>query len=114
MLGGDDRLRRNFKAINNQIPPLYGLRKDHKPFDDEFKGPPMRPVCGGIVSCNYRISYFLSQFLKPLIKEAAETCDSTEDLLYRTQYCNENTDLSNCIVGSMDVEALYPSRRRTN
>ena len=69
----------------------------------------MRPVCGGIVSCNYRISYFLSQFLKPLIKEAAERCDSTEDLLYRTQYCNENTDLSNCIVGSMDVEALYPS-----
>ena len=24
-------------------------------------------------------------------------------------YCNENTDISNCIVGSMDVEALYPS-----
>ena len=69
----------------------------------------MRPVCGGIVSCNYRISYFLSQFLKPIIKEATETCDSTEDLLYRTQFCNENEDLGKCMVGSMDVEALYPS-----
>ena len=66
-------------------------------------------MCGGIVSSNRRISHFLSQILKPIIKEAESTCDSTEDLLHRVRHCNDSETLENCIIGSMDVEALYPS-----
>ena len=109
ILGGSERLCRNYQATNNDTPPLYGLRKDHKQFNDLKLGPPTRPVCGAIVSCNNRISYFLSQILKPLTKSSSETCDSTEDLLHRIKVCNETEDLAGCVVGSMDVEALYPS-----
>ena len=108
ILQGNSRLRNNFISTNNDVAPLYGLCKDHKPMDNEVLGPPTRPVCGAVTSCNYRISYFLSQFLKPLTREAPETCESTEDLLSRIHECNENEDLQDCIIGSMDVEALYP------
>ena len=109
ILKGNDRLRNNYKSENNPVPPLYGLRKDHKKDFDLTIGPPTRPVCGGIVSSNHRISHFLSQVLKPIIKEAESTCDSTEDLLCRVRHCNDHELLDNCIIGSMDVEALYPS-----
>ena len=94
---------------NNDIPPLYGLRKDHKVITDAIKGPRSRPVCGAVTSCNFRISYFLSQIIKPLIQKAPECCDSIEDHLSRIHAVNETEDLTNCVHGSMDVEALYPS-----
>ena len=109
IMNASDRLSHNYQTTNNEVPPLYGMRKDHKEFDDLEKGPPTRPVCGAIVACNYRISYFISQFLKPLVKSAPEACTSTEDLLHRINECNNNNDLNNHIVGSMDVKALYPS-----
>ena len=109
IMKGDDRITNNFQSINNMIPPIYGLRKDHKVFDDAIKGPPMRPVCGAVVASNYRISHFLSMILRPLIKESADVCESTEDLLSRIRECNQQENLDKCIVGSMDVEALYPS-----
>ena len=74
-----------------------------------MKGPPTRPVCGAIVSSNYRISHFLSSMLRPLINAAPTVCDSTEDMLYRIRECNQQQDLQNSVVGSMDVTALYPS-----
>ena len=77
-------------------------------FDDVIKGPPLRPVCGAIVSSNMRISYFLSSILRPVIALSDDVCDSTDDMLSRVERCNEQ-DLTNCIVDSMDVDALYPS-----
>ena len=105
------RVAWNYQATNTMVPPLYGLRKDHKaiPPGDESKGPPQRPVCGAVVSCNYRISHFLSSIIRPIIEMADEPCNSTEDLLSRIQEVNENEDLEGCIIGSMDVKALYPS-----
>ena len=47
--------------------------------------------------------------LRPLIKESADVCESTEDLLSRIRECNQQENLDKCIVGSMDVEALYSS-----
>eukprot|EP00794_Sanderia_malayensis_P016493 gene16493-18133_t len=91
------------------IPPLYGLRKDHKACIDQEKGPPTRPVCGANVSSNYRISHFLSMVIRPFFKESVEVCESTEDLLSRIKECNKHQDLSRSIIGSMDVVALYPS-----
>ena len=111
ILNATERMTRNFITSNNDIPPLYGLRKDHKVITDEIKGPPSRPVCGAVTSCNFRISYFLSQLIKPLIQEAPECCDSTEDLLSKIHVINETEDLTDCVLGSMDVEALYTLHR---
>ena len=38
----EKRVTQNFMTENNEIPPLYGLRKDHKevPEGEEEKGPP--------------------------------------------------------------------------
>lgn len=47
--------------------------------------------------------------MKPLIGDAEEVCDSTEDLLHRIEDCNQRKNLDNCIIASMDIEALYPS-----
>ena len=105
------RVANNFQAKNNEMPPLYDMRKDHKhvPIGEESNGPPQRSVCGGIISSNYRISHFISSIIQPIISEAEEPCTSTEDLLSRIDKLNESEDLDNCIIGSMDVSALYPS-----
>ena len=47
--------------------------------------------------------------LRPLVKQAEETCESTEDLLRKTKECNESENLTRSILGSMDAKALYPS-----
>ena len=101
----------NFVTENNEIPPLYGLRKDHKsvPAGEEEKGPPQRPVCGAVVASNYRLSHFVSSILQPVIQQAKHPCNSTEDMLSRVKVVNETVNLEKCIIGSMDVKALYPS-----
>ena len=38
ILNGDERTSSNFQATNNAVPPLYGLRKDHKPCENQVKG----------------------------------------------------------------------------
>ena len=40
ILQGNSRLRNNFISRNNDVAPLYGLRKDHKSMDNEVLGPP--------------------------------------------------------------------------
>ena len=107
----DKRVARNFINENNDIPPLYGLRKDHKeiPAGEEKKGPPQRPVCGAVVASNYCLSHFISTVLQPVIQQAKHPCNSTEDMLSRVRKVNQTVDLKNCIIGSMDVKALYPS-----
>ena len=62
-----------------------------------------------MVASNYRMSHFISTILQPVIQEAKHPCHSTEDMLSRVKRINETVDLSNCIIGSMDVKALYPS-----
>ncbi|CAI9737557.1 dynein regulatory complex subunit 6-like isoform X6 [Octopus vulgaris] len=109
VLGPQKRTAKNFQAWNNDIPALYGLRKDHRVFTDPIAGPPTRPVCGANIASNYRISYFLSMIIRPIIWMSPDVCDSTEDLLSRISDCNKTCDLTGCIVGSMDVVSLYPS-----
>ena len=38
IMKGDDRTTNIFQSTNNMIPPVYGLRKDHKDFEDINKG----------------------------------------------------------------------------
>ena len=47
--------------------------------------------------------------MQPVIQQAKYPCNSTEDMLSRVKRVNETVDLNNCIIGSMDVKALYPS-----
>ena len=47
--------------------------------------------------------------LQPVIQQAKHPCNSTEDMLSRVREINETVNLENCIIGSMDVKALYPS-----
>ncbi|CAI9734365.1 Hypothetical predicted protein [Octopus vulgaris] len=114
VLGPQKRTARNFQAWNNDIPALYGLRKDHKGFTDPISGPPTRPVCGANIASNYRISYFLSMIIRPIIRMSPDVCDSTEDLLSRISDCNKTCDLTGCIIqmdhalsNSLRIE-LYP------
>ena len=58
IMKGNDRVANNFQPTNNMIPPMHGLRKDHKVFDDAIKRPQMRPVSGTVVASNCRISHF--------------------------------------------------------
>ncbi|CAI9732667.1 Hypothetical predicted protein [Octopus vulgaris] len=109
VLGPQKRTAYNFQAWNNDIPALYGLRKDHKVTPNPIAGPPTRPVCGANIASNYRISYFLSMIIRPIIRMSPDVCDSMEDLLSRINDCNNTCDLTGCMVGSMDVVSLYPS-----
>lgn len=67
----------NFQADNNEVPTLYGLRKDYKPTEDQVVRTPTKPVCGVNTSSNYRTSMIVN----PLIEASPDVCESTEELL---------------------------------
>ena len=98
------------------IPPLYGMRKDHKavPIGQEEVGPPARPVCGASKSPNGALSNILSKILDKLsdcIDEEVRTeCRSTEEMVAEFNRINRlNEEGGEKTVFSMDVKALYPS-----
>ena len=43
------RIKNNMISNDSSVAPLYTLRKDHKDCSDEYRGPPVRPVCGAVV-----------------------------------------------------------------
>ena len=104
-----DRIRSSMKSRNNPPAPLSVLRKDHKRYDDEVIGPPGRPVCGGDVSYNRRLSHLISMLLSDVYKGEKTVCSSTEELLAEVKRVNEEGLDGTDVIGSMDVEALYPS-----
>ena len=95
-----------------KIPPFYGTRKDHKVVPEREKdvGPKVRPVCGAEDCTTKRASYILCQIGSELIGGNPTHCDSTTDLLEEIEKVNQTGKVSkNVIIGSLDVEALYPS-----
>ena len=111
--GHEDRVAGATTSTNTPAPPMYGLRKDHKPHDNKEIGPPVRPVCGASDSPNSRLSNFLSRIINDFAdKIGIETeCRSSEEMKAAfEQYNNEDEDIKKrCQVISMDVKALYPS-----
>ena len=95
---------------NSEYATAYMFRKDHKDFDDVFKGPPVRPLCDVSDSYGHRITYFLSNILKELYEDEPSVCNSTEDMLAAIHEVNNNGILE-CtdVIGSLDVKSLYPS-----
>ena len=100
-------------STNTPAPPLYGLRKDHKPVQDSVKGPPVRPVCGANQSPNSRLSHFLSRIINDYADAAniQTECKSSEEMKAAFEEYNrtEPEVRKQCRVLSMDVKALYPS-----
>ena len=133
--------RINRALVNNYttIPPLMGLRKDHKPDldGDPSKGPKLRPLCPANISPNSALGNLMSNIVRGLADERQEKLKteviSTEEMKYHINITNSkinqriiNThpatlrprreknippiqDLSSTVVLSMDVSALYPS-----
>ena len=94
------------------IAPFYALRKDHKtvPAGREAEGPKTRGVCGAKDCLTMRVSHVLSLILKELIPHNDTHCDSTEDLLAEVERINNSNNVnSRWKIGSLDIEALYPS-----
>ena len=104
-----DRIRKNLTVQNHSTAPLYALRKDHKAYDDQVKGPPTRPVCAANSAYNSRLSHMVCNILKPVWRSNEHACESTEDLLAAVTSLNNNRLNGSIIVGSLDVKALYPS-----
>ena len=95
-----------------KIPPFYGMRKDHKhvPSGEEDRGPRVRPVCGAKDCGTRRASYLQCLLFSRLLSGEETNCKSTEELLQEFERVNREEDVQKTwVVGSLDVDALYPS-----
>jgi len=114
-LGDDeknDRLRWAVVANGSRVPPFYGTRKDHKDVPEDMAeiGPKVRPVCGAEDCATKRASYILCQIGSELIGDNPTHCNSTTDLLEEIERVNQSGKVTRkVVIGSLDVEALYPS-----
>ena len=106
-----ERIKRNMLTHDSAVAPLYVLRKDHKPCEDEQVGPPTRPVCGANVAYNRRLSHILSMIIKPIWRNNQNTCTSTEEMMASLKSVNDGLARTgeDAVVISLDVKALYPS-----
>ena len=108
--GDQERYKRSMKTENSKASTLYIFRKDHKPCDDNEKGPPVRPLCDVSDSYGHRLSYLISNILKEVTDKEQTVCDSTEDMLAGIQQANDSGMIQeDTVIGSLDVKALYPS-----
>ena len=106
------------RSKNALKPPLYGLRKGHKPIPpgQEEIGPPQRPVCGASESSNGPLGEILSDVLNKLGDELEEEqrvlAYNTEEVIVEFEKVNEKSkrgEVDKLVAFSMDVEKLYPS-----
>ena len=103
------RAKNNLIAENCELPPIYGLRKDHKKVEDETKGPPLRPVCSATSAYNSKLAHLMNKVLIQIWKGEEENCASTEELLAEFDKLNKEGIPEKAFIGSADVVALYPS-----
>ena len=113
--GHERRVANATTATNVPPPPLYGLRKDHKPVPpgQEESGPPLRALAGARQSPNSRLGHFLSNIVNDYVDCAGvkSECRSSEEMRAAFQEFNrlDSTTRMKCKTISMDVKALYPS-----
>ena len=105
------RIKNNMISNDSSVAPLYTLRKDHKDCSDEYRGPPVRPVCGAVVGYNCKLSHVMSVILAEVWKsrENSAICMSTEDMIAEMNRTIKNQEDDGLIIGSTDVVVLYPS-----
>ena len=120
--GGDwneRKCRETYVKTSSKISVLKGFPKDHKVAADEEVGPPMRPVCGASEGINAELGELLGEILDVLAEEEDREnggliSDSTEDMCARFEEVNKELEKEEnrgkkFVIGSLDVEALYPS-----
>ena len=103
------RAKNNLMVESSELPPVYGLRKDHKLVEDNVKGPPLRPVCSASSAYNSKLAHLITTYLARIWKNEEENCASTEELLADFDMINKTGLKPDSFVGSADVIALYPS-----
>ena len=108
--GDMKRFKSSMLTHNSEVSTLYTYRKDHKEYEDQIKGPPVRPLCDVSDSYGHKLSYLLCNILKEVSDEESTICDSSEDMIAAIREVNESGSVQeNSVIGSMDVKALYPS-----
>ena len=73
--GQEGRIAHASTATNVPAPPLYGLRKTHKP----VRNPPVRPVCGANSAPNSRLGHFLSK----VVNNYANWAENSTECFYQ-------------------------------
>ena len=103
------RITSNMVVQDCTLAPLYGLRKDHKSGVDTHNEPPIRPVCGAVVAYSRKLTHIISYILNEVWKDVKSVCLNTEEMLSEFKQLNDNHITKDIIVGSADVNVLYPS-----
>ena len=98
-------------------PYIYPLFKIHKLTHDKIQQkviPPTRMVTSGVGGPTYRLGLFLDSILKPVVDEYCKgelVRDSTDFIRELIKMEEDGTSRSIQFVGTLDVDALYPSIR---
>ena len=127
------RIQEAIKVVDCGVPPLRGLRKDHKKNADPVLGPPCRPYMNAGLGPNANLGNIQARFIRPVKKKlvgliGTEVCSTEEvkrkfadynslerqeSILRPHRQCRGQNNVpvqsSKRIVGSMDVAALYPN-----
>ena len=98
------RLKDSMVSVGSPIATLYTLRKDHKVYDNESRGPPVRPVCGAVAGYNHRLAYLISTMLAEVWKsrEDGAVCRrSTEEMIVELNKANDIQEDDDLIIGQL-------------
>ena len=97
---------------NKNLPPpcLRLCIKDHKAIQPG-QTLPCRPICGASESPNGQASHLVSLIINEVARlyDDGSECVSTEGMIAAIEQLNTRDDITELIIGSMDVKALYPS-----
>ena len=96
-------------------PYMYPLFKIHKLSEDDIlmkKIPPTRMVTSGVGGPTYRLGVFLDMILKPVVQQYCDQeliKDSADFLIELKKMGNDGRAKKMKMIGTLDVDALYPS-----
>ena len=107
------RCHNNCTTWAQDPPTLRSAAKTHKPAQEDGT-PKTRPIVAATRGMGTALGEILSDLVAPIsrTRESQKECQSTEEMVTHIQEANKKIEESNkdsIMVGSMDVEALYPS-----
>ena len=111
----ETRCRNACMENSSVIPDIIFRQKDHKPVSKDGL-PKTRPLCLASCTCQQRISEYLCTITKATFsaEDTPSEAISTEDMLSAVDSLNDQirkgeVDDERIMIGSLDVEALFPS-----
>ena len=124
-----DRIKDALKVTDSDVPPMKGMRKDHKVSTDKLLGPPCRPLSNASIGPNSNLANLMTRVLQPVKKKLNSRLGteivSTEELLRKVSDLNSlnkpslrrlprssklpDIQSDKRTISSMDVAASYPS-----